>query len=1278
MSRRTCCSMILVLGMVLALFAVAGPSQAAIQWAGSQVISLDAETLPGAVGSVVASWPNTASGGTGNFVTWEGGTFIDKPKLETITAGQSAVAKKVVRFYPSVTVRDGNNSVLKWDQTAPASITGTGSFSAEGWVYQDGIAQLGECWFGWGDRNDVGGAGVGLGISNSWALGTGYPADPLDFSSTAGLFPLWGAGNPTGTGKFYYYAFVYNAATSRMRLYINGLLNRDFDVTLYDRTPDSPVVVGAWSRGASGGYSFEGAVAKVRIHSGALTTGQVVNNYNFEAADYVPVFTPITVEAPVIATDSIPTTLTAVLNRPFAWGPAPLTNSAKLSQDPTWALTTGPAGMTMNTTTGAIAWATPSPVGSYPIAFSVTTPEGSDTYTGVVQVKTASAPSGISVAGDLLINLDGAYLNTYAGSIASWINLGSLGGSFKSYGVTAQGSGTQTGMKACAYFNGPYMELVNDSAALIPTPDTLTGNDDWTFEVWIQVKANFIGDCSWFGWAPTAWGTTGGNVLWPSGGGYDPAWLTAADGFWLTGGWPTPDGIRAQDRKFHHVVYTWNSATTTFNCYIDGVKGGDQVRAAGLNIEAAQKMVLGRAYQLTGPVYNATNGLIHRVRVHSGCLDAVGVAVNYDKEKAEFGTMGTFVPQKPEFFDMLVFWDAVAGEASAPQEVAFRNDGDGPLTITDIQLTGEYELVPGVPLPVTVYGNTNYSLNVAAVPTTTDEAAGSLVLSYTNGVDSGDYALDLLTNPSSAYVSTTGNDTTGNGLLATPYKTIQKAIDVSTRLGASVRVLAGSYASFSVPGSSDALMRIGAPNGGVTVTNGPVDFAAAAGKTAIVQVKGVNFVPTSAGAPTDPIIRTGGAGALVLSIEGATISSANLGTKSPTLVGALDTSTLDLDLNLTDCVLNGADVSNGVWVQYGTRVDINILRSTINHTDNAVIRNVTGALLIQESTIDTTIGKAVYAGGFLPGNTDPGNWWWASNGPVTLDRCYIVNIGGFYNAGVSADITLSAVFLFTDAEGRDTVTNNVFEGCNAGIQGGWTWDTSFMHVFNNTFIAHTGLTSVGTGVFDDADHFGYLAYNNVVLGFATSISAGDPLTLSNNFDETTQAGPPELNPNFRYQAGAAYALPTGVVGVDQLVPVEPSALTAAGVYAAGVPREDYYGGARSTTAPYIGAFEGVWSAPAIEAIPTQIAVLGRPFATLAPTLTAGYPPSTWTLNAAAITAGMTVDPATGVISWANPGPVAQYPVILTATNAVGAGSVSFTVKVLSQPPAAATYWYLFE
>jgi hypothetical protein len=1117
-------------------------------------------------------------------------------------------------------------------------------------------------------------------------------------------FPAFGAGYTPVFSKFTHFTYTYNTANKQLKFYINGVPNRSMTCNNWWPATGFPMYLGmsratygsnggnplggiAWSteeerRAACLNFlhsGLDGGIAKLRIHSGVLTPGQVYGNFIIDAADYMLAadIPALPFEAPVFGENSAD----FELGKPSTWGPPVLTNLDRLSGSPTWALVSPPAGMTIDPATGIISWTNPSPLGQILVTVSAETPDGKTEGTVTVTVLPGPVPPVVVPFPADIIALDAGTLS-YGGSPTSWVNYASnaaLVGNFTAESTKLSVVQVENSTARAVVFDGTNQAALKSANV---APSEITGNHAWTVELWLN--SALAADERWaFAWGHR-WGPD--NTCACLGYGSNGTW--GAFGGWGGGDMGYAGGTLPQLNAWHHVVLTYAGGTDgNLTLYVDAAQNNQQTKTLnthGPDDGETIPVFVGGSYDGPDWLSAATSnflpftGMISRVRVHSAELTAGQVAANYAAEKPDFMSLGSFALTKPEFFNMLVFWDVAVGETSPGQDFAFRNDGDGDLTVTGVQVNGEYVTVPALTPPIMVPGHTEYAVSVAAAPTTAGSQEGSLVLSYTNGDLPGTYTLNLLTNPSSAYVSMTGNDTTGNGLEATPFRTIQKAVDVGRNVGASIKVLAGSYASFSVPGTADTFMKIAAPAGGVTVADGPVNFAAAADKTVIVEITGLNFVPTSAAAPTDPIIQINGDGMLVLSIDGATVSSANLGTKSPTLVGAAGTSSCDLDLTLTDCVLNGADVSNGVWVQYGTSADITILRSSINHTDNAVIRNVTGTLLIQESTIDTTIGKAVYAGGFLPGNLDPGAWWWASNGPVTLDRCYIVNIGGVYNASVSPDITLSAVFLFTDVAGRDTVTNCVFEGCNAGIQGGWTWDTSFMHVFNNTFIAHTGLTAVGTGVFDDADPFGYLAYNNVVLGFATSIYAGDPLTLSNNFDETTQAGPPELNPNFKYQSGAAYALPTGIVGVNQLVPVAPSALTGAGVYAAGVPRVDYYGGARSFTAPYIGAFEGLWSAPAIGAITTQIAVLGRPFSTLTPTLTAGYPPSTWTLNAAAITAGMTVDPATGVVSWANPGPVAQYPVVLTATNAVGAGSASFTVKVLSQPPAAATYWYLFE
>ncbi len=90
-------------------------------------------------------------------------------------------------------------------------------------------------------------------------------------------------------------------------------------------------------------------------------------------------------------------------------------------------------------------------------------------------------------------------------------------------------------------------------------------------------------------------------------------------------------------------------------------------------------------------------------------------------------------------------------------------------------------------------------------------------------------------------------------------------------------------------------------------------------------------------------------------------------------------------------------------------------------------------------------------------------------------------------------------------------------------------------------------------------------------------------------------------------------------------------------------------------------------APAISAIPDDVATEENPHTGPTPTLTQGTAPITWLLMAGPD--GMTIDSATGVVSWPSPTEDASpATVTVRATNAMGAADVSWQMTVTPAPP----------
>ena len=418
MSRRTCCSMILVLGMVLALFAVAGPSQAAIQWAGASLVNLNAETLGLANGAEVTAWPNTGTAG-GTFVPDPAppSGSIGTPNMATLAIGQSGANKKVVRFQA---VNPGDFSAANVDclqldaAQVPAALTSNApTFSVEFWAYK-ATAFGNQSVVSWGRRaqSDYRGAGAAAAYfhtasaAGGRAITIGDGTDPDGFPAFAGTYtPVF--------NKFTHFTYTYSTATKQLKFYINGVLNRSLACNNWWPAEGFPMQLGM-SRGTYGsntgnplggiGWSTEeerraaclnflhsgldGGIAQLRIHGGVLTAAQVWNNFAFEAPDYVltaDMPAAPTWEAPVINDAGVPASVSVRVTANLTWGPVPLTNGDYIGI-PVWSITGAPAGLAITPDTGVITWTGATPVGTHPFTVTITTAEGTDSVPFTVVV----------------------------------------------------------------------------------------------------------------------------------------------------------------------------------------------------------------------------------------------------------------------------------------------------------------------------------------------------------------------------------------------------------------------------------------------------------------------------------------------------------------------------------------------------------------------------------------------------------------------------------------------------------------------------------------------------------------------------------------------------------------------------------------------------------------------------------------------------------------------------------------------------------------------------
>jgi len=227
-----------------------------IQIAGSLLVNLDARN----VGSTPGMWTNLASG-VGDF-TAQGG-----PSVQTV-GGQSAM------------VFDGIDDTFV-GPVAPTAITGAGTRSIELWAYNPTIDSAEETMIAWGKRG-TGSADCAFNWGNSSSYGafTGYGAD------------LGWAGTPA-PGKWHHLVLTYNGTT--VSVYDNAALTNSGALTLATATGQH---INLAAQNSSAGAplflnEFDGtqmagslAIALVRIHTGALTLGQISANFDKDAGRF--------------------------------------------------------------------------------------------------------------------------------------------------------------------------------------------------------------------------------------------------------------------------------------------------------------------------------------------------------------------------------------------------------------------------------------------------------------------------------------------------------------------------------------------------------------------------------------------------------------------------------------------------------------------------------------------------------------------------------------------------------------------------------------------------------------------------------------------------------------------------------------------------------------------------------------------------------------------------------------------------------------------------------
>jgi hypothetical protein len=281
-NRRASSSLFPLLTTALAAIGLISTAQAQVQVAGSLLINVDATTAP------LGSLTNITNAGT------MGGVF------EARSAGETPVVAQVSGNGQRGILLDGNDYLIH--ATAPGginvpadpSLTGVNpTATIEAWVLNPGLSKE-ETIVSWGHRG--GGDGQNMSFNYGWSAAWGavghWGGADIGWDPSAGADTANPTGNPK-SGVWHHLVYTFDGTTQRV--YSDGVEKNSEPISL-NTYPIPPVVIGAQMANDTAvepGIRGTMTIARVRIHSEALTGAQVLNNYNFEKNNFVDLGSPL-------------------------------------------------------------------------------------------------------------------------------------------------------------------------------------------------------------------------------------------------------------------------------------------------------------------------------------------------------------------------------------------------------------------------------------------------------------------------------------------------------------------------------------------------------------------------------------------------------------------------------------------------------------------------------------------------------------------------------------------------------------------------------------------------------------------------------------------------------------------------------------------------------------------------------------------------------------------------------------------------------------------------
>jgi hypothetical protein len=250
----------------LAALGMINGAHAQIQTAGDLLVNIDATTLsPGPLNAI------TNSGTMGGFFEARDANAV--PEIAPVNGNGS----RGIRFNGVSYMQhyDALGGALKLAD--PSLVGGSPTCSIEAWVFNPSIS-IEETILSWGKRGaDGANTSFNYGSDFRWgAMGRWGNAD-IGWNDNGGA---------PAAGKWHHLVYTYDGTTTRM--YSDGLLQNQ-EVFAVNTTGGLPINLATQLNADNtieGGLRGSLTIARARIHSEALTSGQIANNYNFEKNDF--------------------------------------------------------------------------------------------------------------------------------------------------------------------------------------------------------------------------------------------------------------------------------------------------------------------------------------------------------------------------------------------------------------------------------------------------------------------------------------------------------------------------------------------------------------------------------------------------------------------------------------------------------------------------------------------------------------------------------------------------------------------------------------------------------------------------------------------------------------------------------------------------------------------------------------------------------------------------------------------------------------------------------